>query len=43
MILDLTMPGLGGIETFDQIRAEYPRLPVLLSSGYPEEALRVFA
>lgn len=41
VILDLTMPGLGGIETLDRIRDEHPGLPVLLSSGYPEEALDV--
>ena len=41
VILDLTMPGLGGLETLERIRREQPQLPVLLSSGYPEEALRV--
>ncbi|MCH2171450.1 response regulator [Myxococcota bacterium] len=41
VILDLTMPGIGGLETLDRIRVRCPRLPVLLSSGYPEEALRV--
>ncbi|MFP8876846.1 MAG: hypothetical protein VCB99_07995, partial [Myxococcota bacterium] len=36
---DLTMPGLGGLKTLERIRILQPRLPVLLSSGYPEEAL----
>ena len=39
VILDITMPGLSGIETHTKLRAMFPELPVLLSSGYPEEAL----
>ncbi|MEE2676999.1 MAG: histidine kinase N-terminal 7TM domain-containing protein [Myxococcota bacterium] len=39
VILDITMPGLSGIETHARLRSAYPGLPVLLSSGYPEEAL----
>ena len=39
VILDITMPGLSGIETHARLRAGHPELPVLLSSGYPEEAL----
>jgi len=39
VILDITMPGLSGIETHARLRASHPNLPVLLSSGYPEEAL----
>ena len=39
VILDLTMPGIGGIETHGRIRVDHPELPILLSSGYPEEAL----
>ena len=39
VILDLTMPGLGGLKTLERIRMLHPQLPVLLSSGYPEEAL----
>lgn len=39
VILDLTMPGLSGIETHARLRVDHPNLPVLLSSGYPEEAL----
>jgi PAS domain S-box-containing protein len=37
VILDLTMPRLGGAEVFEQIRKIRPRLPVLLSSGYNEQ------
>ena len=39
VILDLTMPGIGGIEAHARIRVDHPDLPILLSSGYPEEAL----
>lgn len=34
VILDLVMPGLGGSETFERIRAKYPEKPILISSGY---------
>jgi signal transduction histidine kinase len=34
VVLDLTMPGLDGVETLGRIRAEHPELPVLLTSGY---------
>lgn len=36
VILDLTMPGLSGAETFTRIRAMDADLPVILSSGYAE-------
>ena len=34
VILDLIMPGMDGNKTFDKIRAIYPRMPIILSSGY---------
>ncbi len=37
VLLDLTMPGLGGLETFRRIRERYGRLPVVLSSGFALE------
>ena len=36
-VLDLTMPHKSGRETARAIRAESPELPIVLSSGYPEE------
>ena len=39
VILDITMPGLSGLETHARLRVDHPELPVLLSSGYPREAL----
>ncbi len=38
VLLDLTMPELSGEETFALIREQWPRLPVILSSGYTAEA-----
>ncbi len=37
VLLDLTMPGLGGVETFRRLRAMQPGVPVVLSSGFAEE------
>ena len=43
VILDLTMPGLSGEETFRKIRATAPELAIVLSSGHDEaEALAPF-
>lgn len=37
VLLDLTMPEQNGIETFAQLRAIEPKLPILVSSGYNED------
>jgi CheY-like chemotaxis protein len=37
VIMDLTMPRMGGMEAFSRIRALRPDLPVILSSGYNEQ------
>jgi PAS domain S-box-containing protein len=37
VILDMTMPGLSGAQTFDALRALDPHARVLLTSGYAEE------
>ncbi|MEM7601592.1 MAG: response regulator, partial [Verrucomicrobiota bacterium] len=34
IILDLTMPGLSGAETFLELRARFDYLPVVICSGY---------
>jgi two-component system cell cycle sensor histidine kinase/response regulator CckA len=39
VVLDLIMPGLDGRKTFDRIRARFPEMPVILSSGYAIEGL----
>jgi DNA-binding NarL/FixJ family response regulator len=43
-IVDLSMPGMSGLELIRRIRADYPRLPVLVLSMHAEEeyALRAF-
>ena len=34
VVLDLKMPGIGGIETLRRVRAESPGLPVVVITGY---------
>lgn len=34
IVLDMTMPGMGGAEVFTRLRAERPTLPVIIASGY---------
>lgn len=43
VILDINLGGRSGMEVLKEIKAEFPRLPVLMLSIYPEEqfALRV--
>lgn len=44
VLLDIAMPGRGGMDTLKQLRQEKPKLPVLMLSMYPEEqyAIRAF-
>lgn len=37
ILLDITMPGLNGLDTLKQLKKEKPDLPVLMLSMYPEE------
>ena len=43
-VLDISMPGMNGLEALKQIKQEYPDLPVLILSMHPEEqyAIRMF-
>jgi DNA-binding NarL/FixJ family response regulator len=43
MVLDMTMPGKSGIELIKQIKAENPRLPVLVLSMHAEDIYAVRA
>jgi two-component system, cell cycle sensor histidine kinase and response regulator CckA len=45
VLLDVVMPGMGGVETFRRIRKLVPGIPVLLSSGFtdPEAAATLMA
>jgi DNA-binding NarL/FixJ family response regulator len=44
VILDITMPGTTGTEALKQVKAERPRLPVIVLSMHPEDqyAVRMF-
>jgi DNA-binding NarL/FixJ family response regulator len=37
LVLDIAMPGKNGIETLKQVKEEWPKLPVLILSMYPED------
>ncbi len=37
VVLDLTMPRMGGDEMFRRIRASHPAIPIILCSGYTQE------
>lgn len=41
IVLDLNMPGRDGFEVLKEIRREFPKLPVLILSIYPEEQMGV--
>ena len=41
VILDLSMPGLSGIETVKKLRQDHPDVPVLVLSMHPEEQYAV--
>lgn len=43
LVLDITMPGLGGIEILNILRKERPKLPVLILSAHPENQYAVRA
>jgi DNA-binding NtrC family response regulator len=39
VILDLSMPGMNGVETFHEIHSVRPALPVMIVTGYPDSEL----
>jgi len=39
VVLDITMPGRSGVEIWSELRKTRARLPIIMSSGHPEEAL----
>jgi DNA-binding NarL/FixJ family response regulator len=43
LLLDIAMPGKNGIDALKQIKHEYPKLPVLILSMYPEDQYAVRA
>ena len=41
ILLDISMPGKSGVDVLKQIKSEFPKLPVLILSMYPEEQYAV--
>lgn len=41
VLLDIAMPNRDGLETLKQLRGEWPRLPVLMLSTYPDKQYAV--
>ena len=41
VLLDIAMPGMGGIEVLKQLHEEKPKLPILILSIYPEDQYAV--
>lgn len=37
LLLDLSMPGQGGVDALQAIKARFPELPVIILSGFPEQ------
>jgi two-component system invasion response regulator UvrY len=42
-LLDITLPGKSGLDLLKELKAEWPRLPVLVISGHPEDQFAVRA
>ena len=40
-LLDITLPGKSGLDLLKELKAEWPRLPVLVLSGHPEDQCAV--
>jgi DNA-binding NarL/FixJ family response regulator len=43
LLLDIDLPGRSGIDILKQVKKDYPRLPVLMLSMYPEDQYAVRA
>jgi len=41
LVLDITLPGRSGLDVLEDVRRQWPRLPVLVLSAYPEEEFAV--
>ncbi len=41
VLLDISMPGKGGLEVLKQLKTEFPKIPVLVLSVYPENQYAV--
>ncbi|MCL4395930.1 MAG: response regulator transcription factor [Chloroflexi bacterium] len=43
VLLDISMPGISGLDVLTQLRQEHPKLPVLILSMHPEDRFAVRA
>ncbi len=41
VLLDISIPGKGGLEVLKQLKSEFPKIPVLILSVYPESQYAV--
>ena len=41
VLLDISMPGKGGLEVLKQMKTEFPKIPILILSVYPENQYAV--
>jgi DNA-binding NarL/FixJ family response regulator len=41
LVLDISMPGRSGVDVLRDVKSAYPRLPVIILSGHPEEQYAV--
>ena len=41
LVLDISMPGRSGVDVLRDVKHTYPRLPVIILSGHPEEQYAV--
>jgi len=41
LLLDISMPGRSGVDVLRDVKQTYPRLPVIILSGHPEEQYAV--
>ena len=41
LVLDISMPGRSGVDVLRDVKHTYPRMPVIILSGYPEDQYAV--
>jgi DNA-binding NarL/FixJ family response regulator len=41
LVLDINLPGRSGLEVLEDVQRQWPRLPVLVLSAYPEEEFAI--
>ena len=43
MVLDLNLPGMGGLEVLNRVKTELPHLPIIILTGQRSDAVEVDA